>query len=142
MKGNNGMLQIRPRQSNLCLPLVLACLGLAAAGGVAAAGTFDGVYRGTQRTTLTNNSGECAHIDNNNAALQIQNNHFTRVWGPANLSVDVAADGSFAAEQMVGGGRGTGAPRTVQIKGKITGGNLEADIGTNYCTAHLSLKKS
>src|SRR5271165_2144318 len=79
MKGNNGMLQIRPRQSNLCLPLVLACLGLATAGGVAAAGTFDGVYRGTQRTTLTNNSGECAHIDNNNAALQIQNNHFTRV---------------------------------------------------------------
>ena len=110
------MFQDRQRSRNLtpCLLLVFACLGSVAAVDRASANTFDGVYKGTQRAILTNNSAACARIDGA-AVLRIENNHFTRRWGIANLSVDVAADGSFEAQQFVGSGHATGDPRIVRI---------------------------
>ena len=116
------------------LPLLgITCLAYT---GASAAGSFDGVYRGTQQATGTNNSANCAKIDHD-TALRIENNHFTRTWSVP-LSVDVAADGSFSASAIA-----SQRPlRTAQITGKITGGNLEADIGTDLCRAHLSLKKA
>ena len=99
--------RLRDHKRNLWVLLVLISVGLANAGRVVAAGAFDGVYRGTEHTTLTNNSGDCAKIDNDHLVLRIENDHFSRTWGNANISVDVAADGSFKAEVLVGGGRGT-----------------------------------
>ena len=121
--------------------IVLVALPFSGALESAAAQTFDGVYRGSERTTLTNHSGTCARIDSDNVMIRVQNNQFTRRWGLADLQVTVAADGSFDARQSVGEGRATGTPRVVELKGRITGGNLEADIGSTYCGAHLSLKK-
>jgi hypothetical protein len=103
---------------------------------------FNGVYHGSQRTILTNNSAGCARIDHD-VALRIQNDHFTRRWDLTDLSIDVAADGSFEAKELVKArSRNTGSQRFVQIKGQITADKLEADIGSNRCAAHLSLKKS
>ena len=138
-----GMLQTRRRDRNqkLFFLLISVRLGPAAAVDSFAANTFDGVYSGTQRTILTNNSALCARIATD-TVLRIQNNHFSRQWGVANLSVDVAADGSFEAKQFVGGGRATGDPRVVRITGQIADSNLEADIGGTRCAVHLSLKKS
>jgi hypothetical protein len=136
------MTQVRPQGSkrNLCLSVVLASLGLTTTGDVAAADTFDGVYRGTQRVTLTNNHGLCIAQNQDNIVLQIQNNHFTKAWANASLSVDVAADGSFVAHEFGAHNPGPVVPN--DIKGTITGGDLEADIGDAGCAGHLSLKKS
>jgi hypothetical protein len=132
----------RARKPRLISLGVSVCLGSAAAADCVAANTFDGVYHGTQRTILTNNSAGCAHIDHD-LVLRIQNDHFTRRWDLTDLSVDVAADGSFEAKQLVQArSRNTGPQRFVQIKGQIMADKLEADIGSNRCAAHLSLKKS
>ena len=103
------------------------------------AGAFDGSYRGTQRTLRSNGSGECANLNHDNVLLVIQDNHFNRHWGPADLAVDVAANGSFSARSVTGD---RARLRTIAITGQITGKNLEADIGTDLCAAHLSLTKS
>jgi hypothetical protein len=116
---------------------MLAALALPWLTAVAAAGSFDGVYKGTQRATQTNNSADCLQLNHDNVVLRIQDNHFTRTWR-AELQVDVAPDGSFAASTVIG----QRPFRTANIKGKISGADLEADIGTNLCSAHLSLKRS
>jgi autotransporter translocation and assembly factor TamB len=120
----------------LCVGLIA---GLTLAGTVSAAGSFDGTYKGSQTSTGTNNSQECASLSRDNVALTVQNNHFNRQWGEGVLSVDVAPDGSFATSVNATSGRRL---RTIGIKGRIAGGNLEADIGSDLCSAHLSLKKS
>jgi hypothetical protein len=117
--------------------LIIAGLGLAVAGPAVSAGSFDGTYRGAQSVTLNNNSSDCANIKQDNMALTVTDNKFVRHWGVATLPVDVAPDGSFSSSVVV-----SNRPlRQAQIKGKIAGGNLEADIGTDLCAAHLSLKK-
>ncbi|MBS0560588.1 MAG: hypothetical protein JSR21_11090 [Proteobacteria bacterium] len=113
---------------------VWAALPLTALG----AGAFDGTYRGSQRTIQTNNSADCSRMDRDNTTISITDNHFTRRWGEAELSVDVGADGSFEQKALMRGKQ----LRTAVIKGKVTGGMLEADIGTPLCSVHLSLKKS
>jgi hypothetical protein len=115
----------------------VACASLGFATPVNAAGAFDGVYKGTQQTTKTNNDGACANLDHAATTLTITDNHFTRKWS-AVLEVTVAPDGSFQ-QSVVAGMRPL---RTATITGKIVSGNLEADIGTDLCSAHLSLKKS
>jgi hypothetical protein len=104
-----------------------------------AAGPFDGVYTGTQTTTLTNNSAECSKIDLNHTSITVTDSKFTRSWGGP-IEVAVSPDGTFDTTSRAQ--FGTGAVRTVEIKGKIADGNLVADIGTRYCAGHLSLKKS
>jgi hypothetical protein len=115
--------------------LILASLLLAPTAW--AAGPFDGTYTGTQRETQNNNSAPCMHIDHN-ATIKIENGHFTRVWR-VTLEVDVAADGSFKASKLNNADK---PMRVVEISGRITGPKLEADIGSPYCAAHLSLTKS
>jgi hypothetical protein len=121
----------------LCRALIVAGLGLAVAGPAVSAGSFDGTYRGSQRVTLNNNSSDCANIKQDNMVLTVTDNKFIRHWGVATLPVDVAPDGTFSSSVVV-----SNRPlRQAQIKGKIAGGDLEADIGTDLCAAHLSLKK-
>ena len=118
--------------------LIIAGLGLGVAGPAVSAGSFDGTYRGNQRATLTNNSSECANLNHDNLVLIVTDNKFVRHWGVATIPVEVAPDGTFSAGVVV-----STKPhlRQAQIKGKISGGNLEADIGTDLCAGHMSLKK-
>lgn len=67
----------------------------------------------------------------------IRDGHFTRSWGNGKMEVTVAPDGSFHGEGAVQNSR---RAHFATITGKITGGDLEADIGTNYCAGHLSEK--
>ena len=122
---------------HLALALILAgaCFTTAAAS---AAGSFDGTYRGTQKTIRTNNSSDCTRIDQENVALTVQDNHFVRHWGVITFDVTIAADGTFSSNEVTGAQRKL---RAAQMTGKITGNNLEADIGTDLCAGHLSLKK-
>jgi hypothetical protein len=117
--------------------LIIAGLGFALAGPAVSAGSFDGTYRGAQSVTLNNNSSDCVNIKQDNIVLTVTDNKFVRHWGVATIPVEVAPDGTFSAGVVV-----SNRPlRQAQIKGKISGSNLEADIGTGLCAAHLSLKK-
>ena len=118
--------------------MIIAGLGLASAGPAIAAGSFDGTYRGAETVTMTNNSSDCLSIKQDHMALTVADNKFVRHWGVAALPVEIAPDGTFSSSVVV-----STKPqlRQAQIKGKITGGNLEADIGTDLCSGHMSLKK-
>ena len=129
------------RRWGLLFIMAASCVGGSVVNTVVAAGPFDGTYRGTQRSTLSNNSSSCSRIDRS-ASIVIQNSHFNRIWSPGSLSVEVAADGSCSAKTEVGKGRNTGTPRLLKINGQVAGNDLEADIGTDRCAAHLSLRKS
>jgi hypothetical protein len=75
--------------------------------------------------------------------IVVRDNQFERRWGnPANATVrvEVAPDGTFNSSASWQEGRTR--PRVVTIKGRITGGDLEADMGSDRCAVHLSLKKS
>jgi hypothetical protein len=117
---------------------IIACLlGIAAVGPAASAGSFDGTYRGTETVTLTNNSSECLAIKQDYMAVTVTDNKFVRRWGVATLPVEIGPDGTFSASIVM-----SNRPlRQLQIKGKIIGGNMEADIGTDLCAGHMSLKK-
>ncbi len=87
--------------------------------------------------TQTNNSSECLSIKQDHMALTVTDNKFVRHWGVATLPVEIAPDGTFSSSVVV-----SNRPlRQAQIKGKITGGDLEADVGTELCAGHMSLKK-
>jgi hypothetical protein len=100
------------------------------AGVAGAAGAFDGTYIGS-RTVLHTTFGCNSY---NGYTIVVKNNHFDRSFARVSLSINVADDGTF--EQSGGGG----SP-IASIKGKITGGNLEADYGSPDCMVHLSLKR-
>lgn len=57
------------------------------------------------------------------------------------IETTVGSDGSFSVDQQ-GQQVGRGGSNQISFKGKITGGQLEADVGSSRCVAHLSLKKS
>jgi hypothetical protein len=132
-------LKVRPIHTKwtICLALTLANFGLAIEGNVAAAGNYDGTYSGTQRVTVSNNSSDCNRHDNGHITLTVANNHFVMRWG-AVLQIDVGADGSFDQSGL----KPADSIIMEEIKGKITDGSLEADLGDKYCVLHLSLKKS
>lgn len=133
-------LKVHPSYPKLivCLALALANCAVAVEGNVAAAGNYDGTYSGTQRVVVSNNSSDCNHHDHGYVTLTVANNHFVVRWG-AVLQVDVGTDGSF---DKSGVKPAFGLITMEEIKGKITDGSLEADLGDKYCVLHLSLKKS
>ena len=111
---------------------------LALAGTALAAGPFDGTYRGSQTVLLNNNYQGCsARTD---IVLVIRNNHFTRQWAGNVIDVDVAGDGTINKTASYEAGRNRQA--TLTVTGKIAGASLEADIGSDRCRMHLSLRKS
>ena len=112
---------------------------LALVGTAGAAGSFDGTYRGSVTVVLNNNYQGCSASPD--SVLVIRNNHFTRQWaGQAVFDVDVAGDGTFNKTASYTAGRNRQG--TVTITGKIAGASLEADIGSDRCRLHMSLKKS
>jgi hypothetical protein len=129
------MIRAKPR-----MVLALA-VGLAPfANSARAAGPFDGVYAGTQRVTKTNNSTQCAKIDQDNVRIMVMDNTIRYRWGPVPLQATVAGDGSFSVDAAGASSRGFSS--SVSFKGRINVGTLEADVGGNICAGHLSLKKS
>jgi hypothetical protein len=110
-------------------------LALPLAGMANAAGAFDGTYKGGSTVLHTTNG--CSPRDG--VTLVIRDNHFARQWGQVSLSIDVANDGTFDQSGVYT--QFHTRPRMASIKGRITGGNLEADLGDDICMVHLSLKK-
>ena len=104
-----------------------------------AAGSFDGVYTGS-RTVLHANSG--CDASRTHTSLVIRDNHFERHWGSILLSIYVANDGTFKQFGVRYNQHNVGIDYVGSVKGKITGGDLEADIGNDDCMVHLSLKKT
>lgn len=119
--------------------LALALTLTTAVTAAGAAGPFDGTYRGNQRAVRGNGSPDCARDSRDNIVIVIRDSHFNRTWGNGKMDVTVAPDGSFHGEGAVQNSRHA---HFASINGKITGGDLEGEIGTNYCASHLSLKKS
>jgi hypothetical protein len=107
------------------------------ASGAIAAGAFDGTYAGRQIETLNNNSGMCQNI-NKDTRVIVANNVIRYSWGVP-LETTVGSDGSFSVDHA--GLAVRGAAASVSLKGRITSGNLEADVGGNRRAAHLSSKK-
>ncbi len=105
---------------------------------VMAAGAFDATYTGPQHETKSNNSGSCRMLERPSVAVVVKDNVLKYRWGVP-IEATVQPDGSFSDVRP--GMAFRGAPSVVSTKGKIVGGNLEADIGTDRCAAHLSLKK-
>ena len=112
---------------------------LALAGPAWSASPFDGTYVGTQRETLSNNSSQCAN-NNKDTKLTVRNGTIGYRWGVP-IETTVGSDGSFNVDQQ-GMQYGRGGTNQLSFKGKITGGQLEADVGSSHCAAHLSLKKT
>jgi hypothetical protein len=111
-----------------------AALATTAPGAAGAAGSFDGIYKGS---AITNTQG-C--YNRTHIVLTVRNNHFNRHWADAEMNVDVAGDGTFSAgTSFLVGDR---AMRHVTINGKIADASLEADFDSERCTYHMSLRKS
>jgi hypothetical protein len=122
---------------------ILLALGLVSglvplANRATAAGSFDGTYVGPRHETQNNNSGYC-HDTNGPTRIVISNNIIKFQWGVP-LETTIGADGSFSVDHQ--GMAMRGAQAMISMKGKISGGNLEADVGNNACAAHMSLKKT
>ena len=126
---------MRRLTTGVALGLALGLIPLA--NHTMAAGAFDGTYAGQKRETQNNQSGYC-HDTNGVTMLAVKDNVISYRWGVP-LEGPVAGDGSFSVEHQ--GMAMRGAAAMISIKGRISGGNLEADVGSNLCAAHLSLKK-
>jgi len=105
-------------------------------GHANAAGSFDGSYTGKIRLVVVfYRFCSPASTDRDDYTVVVENDHFVIKWGSTVYNVNVEPDGSFDTF-----GRGEDAkPR--EISGKITGSQLEADMGSNRCASHLSLIK-
>jgi hypothetical protein len=115
----------------LALPVVL--LPVAAALG---ATSFDGTYKG-QSTALRGGPPICK--DPGDVSWTVADGHFTVKWAAATLAPEVGADGSFRTSVQYTYGR---TVSTATMTGRISNGVLEADIESNACKFHYSLKKS
>lgn len=116
--------------------LGLVALGASGAGPAGAQGSFDGVYKGSRKVALDNNSG--CRLVNHPESITIRNNHLRVRLGSSMVDTNVASDGSFSGSTWSPSRNGV---TVVSLKGRIVGGKLEADIGVPSCVAHLSLSK-
>jgi hypothetical protein len=112
--------------------IVAGALGFAAL----AAGAFDGTYVGQAALMSGNNGSICKTFS---ASMTVTNDHLSYVHGGgyAVFNADVGADGSFSGSAPLKGTR-----FVEMLKGKVTGGTIDADVGNPNCSFHLLLKKS
>jgi hypothetical protein len=103
-----------------------------------AAGAFDGTYAGMARLTSGNNGTVCKDFS---VSINITDSHLSYAHGTrAVVNTDVAADGSFDGSAMLQG-VARGMPATVELKGKVGGGNLQAIASSANCAYQLALTK-
>jgi hypothetical protein len=125
---------------SMILVLLVVAFGQTVIATTAVAGAFDGVYTGAQREVQNDNSGFCRNVTRDNVHVTVAADVIKYQWGQLPLETTVRNDGSFSVDRT--GLAMRGASPTVSLKGRISGGNLEADVGGIKCSAHLSLKKS
>jgi hypothetical protein len=114
---------------------------VALAGAAMAAGTFDGRYTGPQKTMVNSNRGPCQGLDHD-VTVAVSNSTITWPWGRGDpLVATVQADGSFYA-QVKGIQGPVGFNAVNELKGRITAGVMEADVGGTACQVHWSLRKT
>jgi hypothetical protein len=60
------------------------------------------------------------------------------------INTDVAADGSFSGSAAINAvsGRGTHAPAQVTLQGKVAGSAIDAQVSSENCAFHLTLRKA
>ena len=124
-------------------PITRGLLGLAfgllAFGDMAlAASPFDGTYSGPRKETKSNNSSLCMNISRDQTQATVTDGVASYPWAKTTYQAPVKADGSF---EITAAGLAIAGASSITFKGKITGNNMEADIGNNVCAAHMSLKK-
>jgi hypothetical protein len=126
------------RAGRLCAGglIVAGALGFAALAAALAAGAFDGTYVGQAALMSGNNGSICKTFS---ASMTVTNDHLSYVHGGgyAVFNTDVGADGSFSGSAPLKGTR-----FVEMLKGKVTGGTIDADVGNPNCSFHLLLKKS
>lgn len=137
-----------PRAVPFAAPILLASMCLLHAPPAHAAGNFDGTYRGSQTTLRTNNSSSCANLTRDNVVIRVVDNGFTRNWGASRsggdkITVKIAPDGNFKGEVTALSDRGSRhGTRSFEMHGRIAGGVLEAELGSNLCAVRMTLHKS
>jgi hypothetical protein len=107
-----------------------------------AAGPFDGTYRGPATLVSGNNSAVCKTFA---TSITVTDSHLTYNHGAyAVINTDVAADGSFSGSAAINavGGRGTHAPAQVTLQGKVAGSAIDAQVSSENCAFHLTLRKA
>ena len=120
--------------------LVLGFAMLALAAPAIAAGPFDGTYTGPQIATLTNNSATCQNMDRD-VSITVRDSKIARKWGPNQqdtIEAEVKPDGTFFGSTSA---TGRGRTREYIMRGKISGGRLEGEIGSSMCGVKMSLTK-
>lgn len=125
-------------RSLMGIGLVLGSMPLAVAA--MAASPFDGHYTGYQRVTRTDNGGHCQNMNRDNVGTRVRDGAIEWKWGGVPLKATIAPDGSFSA--TAAGWSSGGASGAYSFSGRITGGNLDGDVGGAACAVHLTLKKS
>ena len=121
----------------IALTVLLLVLFPVAAGTTAAAGPYDGTYRG--RTQISGVSRpDCAKdgsaVEMTVADGKVSYNHFGSV-----LTGAVARDGSFSASGM---NLRYKTPTMQSISGQISGAGAEADTKASGCAYHVKFAKS
>jgi hypothetical protein len=101
--------------------------------GARASNVFDGTYSGTQYAV---NPDYCGYTERPSNFV-IRDDHFSVRLGQGRKDVDVASDGTFWATNIAGD-----KPRWMAtFHGKITDGQLVADIDSGHCALHITAAK-
>jgi hypothetical protein len=124
--------------SRIGLGVLLALTPLATVA--VGAGAFDGSYGGIPHETKNSNGGLCQAMLQDKTPVVVTNSVIKYHWvAQIPLETTVNSDGSFSLDRS--GLASRGASGSISFKGRISGGNLEADVGGTQCAAHLSYKK-
>jgi len=116
--------------------VIAGICGLAAAASALGADTFDGVYTG-KRVLTKALSLNCEPSDDVSVTIQGGAVTFTNsVLRDFSITFNLHQDGSFGLVSAVITGN------AVQIRGRIVGGVLDADVTNGPCQHHWHLTKS
>jgi len=115
--------------------ITLCCLSLTPAA--IAAAPNDGTYHGAIQL-MRGETPPCARTGTPRV-MTITNNQLTYMhFGDMKFSPDVGPDGSFSGRAF----RSTAARGgSYDLKGRVSGGHIEADLSNSQCTYHMSLTR-
>jgi len=121
---------------------LLVVIGMTIAGGAAAA-NFDGVYTGTRTTNpLRPGTVGCTPANAVASKFIVRNNHFKMKMGNDTNDIVVAPDGTIETSMAYRYAAQGTMNSVVHVNGKIVGDVFQMEIGNEYCSTHVSLKKT
>lgn len=121
-----------------CTTALAICL--VAFAPTAFAAPNDGTYSGTLQL-IHGETPPCARTGTRRT-MTIANNQLTYVhFGDMRFTPNIGADGSFSGRQFrsTGGGRGNGS---YDLTGRVSNGQIVADLVNNQCTYHMTLSRT